>query len=138
MTRRISIVLAAILGVYIVFTVSRGVDFLNQPEWTVKVLGLSVIVISALGIYLIAREIRFGQHVAQMTTHVDFMGSPDRGAILSESECLALYDEAAHRVHESPDDWQAWYLLAIAYDTNRDRRRARESMRTALNLYLSH
>ena len=38
-------------------------------------------------------------------------------------------------VETDPDDWRRWYRLARAYDYAGDRRRAREAMRTALELH---
>jgi Flp pilus assembly protein TadD len=38
-------------------------------------------------------------------------------------------------VQEAPDDWRAWYRLAIGYDDARDRKRARSAMREAVRLH---
>ena len=138
MAKRISLALAAILGVYIAFTVSRGLSFLSQPEMAVKVLGISVIVVACLGVYVIAREILFGQRVARMTKEVNFDGKPAQGDVLDTQQCEQLFELAATDVANRPQDWQAWYHLAVAYEINRDRKRARESMRTALSHYLNH
>ncbi|GAB3688252.1 hypothetical protein GCM10028814_29620 [Angustibacter aerolatus] len=35
----------------------------------------------------------------------------------------------------APDDWAAWYRLALAYDAAGDRRRARRATRTAIALH---
>jgi Flp pilus assembly protein TadD len=37
-------------------------------------------------------------------------------------------------VEADPDDWRHWYRLARAYDYAGDRRRAREAMKTAVEL----
>ncbi len=38
-------------------------------------------------------------------------------------------------VEADPDDWGAWFRLAVAYDDAGDRRRARSAMRTAIDQY---
>lgn len=138
MAKRISWALATILGVYIAFTISRGTSFLQQSDPAVKVLGFSVIVIALLGIYVIARELIFGQRVARMSAEVSFDGKPAQGETLTEEQCETLFQEASQIATEKPLDWQSWYHVAVAYEINRDRRRARENMRKALALYLDH
>lgn len=38
-------------------------------------------------------------------------------------------------VDQNPDNWRPWFNLATAYDAAGDRKRARESMRHAWDLY---
>jgi Flp pilus assembly protein TadD len=38
-------------------------------------------------------------------------------------------------VEQSPDDWRAWFLLAVAYDNARDRKQARAAARHAIELF---
>ncbi len=38
-------------------------------------------------------------------------------------------------VDQNPDNWRPWFNLATAYDASGDRKRARESMRHAWDLY---
>ncbi len=47
-------------------------------------------------------------------------------------ERFATYEQ---QVQEAPDDWRAWYRLAIGYDDARDRKRARAAMRRAIALH---
>ena len=37
-------------------------------------------------------------------------------------------------VEQTPDDWSAWFRLALAYDAAGDRRRARWATREAIRL----
>jgi len=47
----------------------------------------------------------------------------------------ALFATVRTEVEGDPDDWRRWYRLARAYDYAGDRRRAREAMKTALELH---
>ncbi|ETB43840.1 hypothetical protein N602_04660, partial [Mycobacterium avium subsp. hominissuis 10-5606] len=46
----------------------------------------------------------------------------------------ALFATVRTEVENHPDDWRCWYRLARAYDYAGDRRRAREAMKTAVDL----
>ena len=46
----------------------------------------------------------------------------------------ALFATTKAELEADPDNWRRWYRLARAYDYAGDRRRARESMRTAVRL----
>lgn len=138
MAKRITWILSAVLAVYVAFTISRGFDFLHQTQIPVKLLGASVIVIGALGIYVIARELQFGFRVARMTERVDFSGKPERGSVLTTQDKQRLFDEAVRAIESQDSDWQSWYHMAVAYDVSGDRPRAREAMRHALSLFSNH
>ena len=44
------------------------------------------------------------------------------------------FDDAAAAAEAAPEDWRAWYRLALAYDAERDTRRGRAAMRRAIAL----
>jgi Flp pilus assembly protein TadD len=46
----------------------------------------------------------------------------------------ALFDTVRAELEDDPDDWRRWYRLARAYDYAGDRSRARETMKTAVEL----
>ena len=50
----------------------------------------------------------------------------------------ARFLQVQHEVEQEPQDWMTWYLLAIAYDDARDRKRARATMRHARLLWRMH
>jgi Flp pilus assembly protein TadD len=56
-------------------------------------------------------------------------GRPERAA------ADALFETRREEVEAAPEDWQAWFRLALAYDDARDRRRARAAMRRAIALH---
>ncbi len=135
MAKKISFVLAGILAVYIAFTFSRGLSFLADDSASVKILGISVIVIALIGIYVIVAEVIFGLRVSKLTQLFDDSNMPQPGSQLSDDDCEQLFSRAKKTVEEDPQNWNSWYMLSLAYELNRDRRRARESMRAALRLF---
>jgi Flp pilus assembly protein TadD len=46
----------------------------------------------------------------------------------------AWFEQRRAELEAHPDDWRHWYRLAHAYDIAGDRRRARTTMRKALDL----
>jgi Flp pilus assembly protein TadD len=48
------------------------------------------------------------------------------------------FAERQREVEADPDDWAAWFRLAVAYDDAGDRRRARSAMRSAIERYDPH
>lgn len=123
------------LVVYFVLIGYRGVYLLTQPQLTLKVLGVAVLVMPLIGVYVVAAEIRFGQSTQRLAEALDEdlpdvprspAGRPDRAA------ADALFEQRRTEVEADPADWRRWYRLALAYDLAGDRRRARSAMRTAI------
>jgi Tfp pilus assembly protein PilF len=46
----------------------------------------------------------------------------------------ALFQTVKAELEEDPEDWRRWYRLARAYDYAGDRSRARETMKTAVQM----
>jgi hypothetical protein len=124
--RNIALLLAAILLVYLVFLGRTGVALLTSGDAIAGLLGIAVLVFPFIGIWVIWREIRFGFTTQQMAAaeSENPIGDDDLD-----------FDVAKAMVQSQPDDWQAWFRVAIAYDQAGDRRKARESMHHAVDLY---
>ena len=101
-----------------------------------------MIVVVALGLALIGREMLFGLQTERLAAILEAEGglpeddlprSPggriDREAADAQFELYRVEAEAA------PRDWRARYRLALAYDASGDRRRAREAAREAVRLH---
>ena len=135
-------ILAIASAGYMVLLGVRGIQLIAEGGLRNVVFGVAVLVIPVIAAALIMREIQFGMGVQAMgrtlskqdgipfdTLPRDESGRVDRGAADIEwQRRKALLDQA-------PDDWRAWFLLAIAYDNARDRKRARATMRRALALF---
>jgi hypothetical protein len=101
---------------------------------------VAIVIIPGLGLYLIAREIRFGFTMQEMGRELARTGQLPADDLPKEDSgrsVLAAADarfEAIAQSHD-PDDWVMCYLLALAYDESRDRKAARASMREAARLF---
>lgn len=127
------------LAVYVVVIGWRGWALLHEPKWGLKILGVAVFVLPLIGLYLVWTEVRFGLATERLgQALVDEGADPEPDLPLTPSgrpergAADALFDQRRRDVEAAPGDWRNWYRLALAYDYAGDRRRARESMRTAI------
>jgi hypothetical protein len=120
----------------------KGVALLAGGSVVGKVLGLALLLTPLLGLALVWREIEFGRRTAVLArTLAEEGGLPvddlprrpsgrvDRAAADAHFAAMRESTEAA------PEDWRAWFRLALAYDAAGDRTRARAAARHAVDLH---
>jgi hypothetical protein len=120
----------------------KGVALLAGGSVVGKVLGLALLLTPLLGLALVWREIEFGRRTAVLArTLAEEGGLPvddlprrpsgrvDRAAADAHFAAMRESTEAA------PEDWRAWFRLALAYDAAGDRTRARAADRRAADLH---
>lgn len=133
---------AALLLFFSGLAVHFALAFMSAPQLVAKIIGAAVIAVVAIGLVLLARELRFGLQTERLAGILEDEGglpaddlprSPggriDRAAADAEFEVVRAEVEAA------PRDWRARYRLSLAYDAAGDRRRAREAAREAVRLH---
>ena len=136
------VVFTLVCVTYFIFALDRARLLVQEGELVLTLFAIAIVIIPSLGLYLIAREIRFGFTMQQMGRALAQSGDllPDN---LPKEESGRSVLEAADARFESiakshdPDDWVKCYLLAVAYDESRDRKAARASMREAARLFRS-
>lgn len=143
-TRTLAWLLAAAVAVYLVFTAARAWVLIATGDPVPVALGIAVVVIPLIGAWVLWRELAFGLRTQAMGRQlgregglpVDDLPRTPSGRVEKDAadERFAEYEAA---VQAAPDDWRAWYRLAIGYDDARDRKRARAAMRTAIDLHAS-
>ncbi len=134
--------MVAVLVVYLVLVGYRGVLLVGSGDPLEVVLGVGVLLLPVVGAYAVWHEVRFGFATQRLARELDAAGRwpqeqlptmpsgrPDRAA------ADALFEVRREEVEAAPEDWQAWFRLALAYDDARDRRRARAAMRRAIALH---
>lgn len=133
MAKRISLILTAILLVYLGFTVLRGLDFLSVDDPAVQALGIAVLILPILGAILIYREIKFGKlsYLMGQTISDNYLPTND----LTDEQKRDYLDLAIERAKSQMGNWQAWYSVALAYDLLKERKLAREAMKYSVELY---
>jgi hypothetical protein len=142
--RTIAWILALAVGVYLVFVAARAWVLISSGDPVPVLLGISVIVIPLLGAWMLGRELVFGVRSQELGRTLAAEGGLPRDDLprtpsgrIERAAADERFHECRAEVAAAPDDWRCWYRLAIAYDDARDRRRAREAMRTAIQLFSS-
>lgn len=137
--RTVSWLLAVVTGFYLLFIAQRAWLLLTSGEPVAALLGVALLALPVIGVWVVGRELQFGWRTAELGRQLEQRGRlpeddlPRRPSGRVEREAAdARFAERQREVELSPDDWTAWYRLAIAYDDAGDRRRARQAMRTAI------
>ena len=140
--RRTAFLLVGVLVVYLVIVGWRGVLLVRTGDPVAVALGLAVLVLPVVAAVVVVRELRFGGATQRMARELEADGGlpvddlPRRpsGRMVREA-ADATFARRRAEVEAAPEDWRAWYRLAVAYDDAGDRRRAREAMRYAARLH---
>ena len=130
------------MAVYLVFTAARAWALIASGDPVPVLLGVSVIILPLIGAWILWRELAFGLRTQRLGRElgeqgglpVDDLPRTPSGRI-ERSAADARFEEYEQQVQLAPEDWRAWYRLAIAYDDARDRKRARSAMRRSIALH---
>ncbi|HEX2175045.1 MAG TPA: hypothetical protein VHG70_03960 [Nocardioidaceae bacterium] len=141
-SRLVAAVLVAVLVVYLVLVGYRGVLLVGSGEPLQVVLGLGVLMLPVVGAYVVWREVQFGFATQRLAHELDAAGRwpseqlPSAPSGRPERDAAdALFAVRRDEVTAAPEDWAAWFRLALAYEDARDRKRARAAMRRAIALH---
>lgn len=140
--RRTAFGLALILVFYFVLVGQRGIWLIGRGTPLMVVFGLAVLLMPLVGAWFLWQEFRFGFATTRLARDLEAEGTPpveDLPRRPSGRVDLAAADAVFVRrkaeVETAPDDWQAWYRLAVAYRDARDTARGRRAMRQAIALH---
>ena len=144
--RRVSVVAAVavsgLLLLYVWLVGARAVALMRTGEPVGIGMGLGVIVLPGIALWFMWREWRLAVDVQRMADELadagalpvdDLPRSP--GGRIAKVAAGVAFEAARLDAEATPEDWGSWYRLAFAYDAAGDRRRARESLRTASRLH---
>jgi len=146
MSTRIGVaVMAVLLALYIVLVGHRGVLLLTSGEPVAVAMGVALLVIPVLGAWGLWRELRFGMRAQALARRLEAEGGLPAEQIDLRASGRPLRGQAddlfpAYRddVQQHPEDWRAWFRLALAYDGAGDRTRARQAVRKAIAIERTH
>ncbi|MDQ1113250.1 cytochrome c-type biogenesis protein CcmH/NrfG [Microbacterium testaceum] len=134
-------VMTVLLLMYVVLAGQRAIVLLSSGETVGVVMGVALLVLPALAIWAIGRELWFGVRAQRLGERLEAEGGlPDEDLPVRPSGRIeredgdALFPRYRADVEEHPGDWRARYRLGLAYDAAGDRRRARDAIRTAIRL----
>jgi len=135
------IVMAALLVLWMAFTVQYAIILIVDPNPLVTAMGVALIVLPVIGVWWLVLELRFvirGQRLLGILERegglpVDDLPRLPSGRIDPEVG-RARFDDARAEADAAPTSWRAWARLSLAYDAAGDRGRARWAMRRAIAL----
>ncbi len=133
-------VFTVVCVIYFIFALDRARLLVQEGNVILTLFAIAIVTIPGLGLYLIAREIRFGFTMQEMGRELARSGQllpddlPKEYSGRSELTAADARFDSIAQSHD-PDDWIKCYLLAVAYDESRDRKAARASMREAARLF---
>lgn len=140
-TRAGVVVMAVLLALYLAFAVSYGIVLIRVGTAVAIGLGVAMLVLPLIGAWALVIELRFGLAAERLAVRLERdgglpdeqlptlpSGRPERAA------AAAVFDRYRTETEAAPDDWSAWFRLALAYDGCGDRRRARWATRRAIAL----
>jgi cytochrome c-type biogenesis protein CcmH/NrfG len=131
------------LLVYLALLGRAAVLMIGSGRAVAIVLGVALLILPAIGLWAMIATLRAGfahQKLARLAAEdgmeLDVSALPRRPSGRIERDAAdTLFDTVRTELHGDPDDWRRWYRLARAYDYAGDRSRAREAMKTALELH---
>ncbi|WP_162834684.1 tetratricopeptide repeat protein [Amycolatopsis circi] len=140
--RNVALLMTAALVVYLVLLADRAVALLATGTAAGIALGIGVFLLPLLGVWIVVVTWRSGVQIQRLSRQLDAEGGlPDVSDLprrpsgrVDRDAADAWFDERRAEVEASQEDWRAWYRLAYAYDIAGDRRRARATMRKAIDL----
>jgi hypothetical protein len=147
-TLRIQLLIALMCMAMLAYFVLLGriaVELIGSGRAAAVGLGLALLIMPGIGLWAMIATLRAGfahQKLARLIAddgmELDVSTLPRRpSGRIQRDAADALFDTVRTEVEGDPDDWRRWYRLARAYDYAGDRRRAREAMKTALNLHVA-
>jgi cytochrome c-type biogenesis protein CcmH/NrfG len=142
---RVQLVIAFLclaLFVYFALLARTAVTLIRTLTAESVALGIGVLALPLVGLWAVLATLRAGfahDRLARLAAadgvELDVEDLPRMPSGRIEREAAdALFASTKAELEADPDNWRRWYRLARAYDYAGDRRRARETMRTAVKL----
>jgi len=135
-----AVVMAVLLGVYLVLVGWRAVQFIGTGEPIAVAIGVALLVLPLIGAWALWREVLFGARSQTLMTTLAEEGGTELGLPTLPSgrperqAATERFDEFRLAVEAEPESWRAWLRLGLVYDAAGDRRRARQAVRRAIEL----
>ncbi|OBK30599.1 hypothetical protein A5634_00885 [Mycobacterium asiaticum] len=144
-TLRIQLLIAFLCVAMLVYFVLLGriaMVMIESGRTAAVGLGVALLVLPFLGLWAMVATLRAGfahQKLARLIAddgmELDTSALPRRASGRIQRDAAdALFDTIRTELEDDPENWRRWYRLARAYDYAGDRRRAREAMKTAVQL----
>jgi hypothetical protein len=141
-TRNLAVVVTIAVGIYLVLLAGRAVELIRSGDPVAVGLGVGVFALPVLGAWIVAATWRSGMQIQRLARRLEEEGGlPDTSELprrpsgrVDKAAADEWFEQRRAEVEADPRDWRRWYRLAVAYDIAGDRRRARATMRKAVEL----
>ena len=135
-------IMCAVMLVYFVLLGRAAVIMIGSGRPAAVGLGIAVLVMPLIGLWAMVATLRAGfahqklaRLIAEDGMELDISALPKRASgRIERTAADTLFATVRTELEGDPDNWRRWYRLARAYDYAGDRRRAREAMKTAVQL----
>ena len=134
--------LAAVAVSLLVYLLVRAVQLADVGSLTAILLAIGVVLLAVVGAVLVTGELRFGRDTQRLGRLLGEQGAlpvddlPRRSSgRVDRSAADAVFVERKAEVEAAPQDWRAWYRLALAYGDAGDTARGRRAARRAVHLW---
>ena len=139
--RRIVPLLVLAFAVYVLLLGERAVALITDPRWMLKVLGVGVLLLPAVGVVMVVKELRFGQETERLARRLDAEGVDLRDPLprtpsgrVERDAADEAFERRRAEVEADPGDWRTWFRLGVAYGDARDKPRGRQALRRAIEM----
>lgn len=140
--RNVALLLTAAVAVYLVLLAGRAIALLRTGETVPVLFGVGVLLLPLLGVWILVTTWRSGTQIQRLARRLEAEGElPDVSGLprmpsgrVDRKAADAWFEQRQAELEDDPDNWRRWYRLAHAYDVAGDRKRARETMRKAVDL----
>ncbi|AXB48063.1 tetratricopeptide repeat protein [Amycolatopsis albispora] len=140
--RNFALLLTAALVLYFVLLAGRAIALLKTGEVVPVVFGVGVLLLPVLGVWIVVTTWRSGLRIQRLARRLEREGGlPDVSDLprrpsgrVDRDAADEWFEQRRAELEADPENWRHWYRLAHAYDIAGDRRRARETMRKAIEL----
>jgi hypothetical protein len=142
--RAATLVMAALLVLYLVFVTNYAILLITSVEPLAKVMGFALIVLPVIGAWVLVADLLFVVRGEKLLAKLGSEGGlpvdnlprlPSGRADPAAAD--AEFPTYQAEVEADPESWRAWLRLGLAYDASGDRRRARWATRRAISLHRS-
>ncbi|OKI07123.1 hypothetical protein A6A06_36065 [Streptomyces sp. CB02923] len=135
-------VLAAILVVYFGLVGSRGVLLIEQGTVLTVAFGVAVLILPFIGVWFLWHTTQFARKAGRLARELEAEGGlpvdelkRTPGGRIDRDSADEVFDRRRAETERAPEDWRAWFRLAVAYHDARDTPRARKAMQRAIALH---
>ena len=136
-----AIATTALTAMYVLLMGNTAINLLQTNDLIAQAIGGLMLTFPVLAIWLVIAELRFGSRLEKLSKQLlaeeawpkfNFEVRPSGRVVRTSAD--AEFAKYQLKVEQDSQNWRNWFALGLVYDAAGDRRRARASMRKAIEL----